>query len=64
MDNLVLELLEKEKPVVIGHRGAAGLAVENTIVAIRKALELGVKIVEVDVRLTSDRKIVVSTTRI
>jgi glycerophosphoryl diester phosphodiesterase len=59
MDNLVLELLEKEKPVVIGHRGAAGLAVENTIVAIRKALELGVKIVEVDVRLTSDRKIVV-----
>ena len=59
MGNLVLDLLEKEKPVVIGHRGAAGLAVENTISAVRKALELGVKIVEVDVRLTSDKKVVV-----
>lgn len=39
---------------VTGHRGAAGLAPENTLVSVRKALELGVDRVEVDVQQTKD----------
>ncbi len=39
---------------VIGHRGAAGLAPENTLAAISKALEIGVDGVELDVQLSAD----------
>ena len=39
---------------VIGHRGAAGLAPENTLKSIRVAVELGVEYVEFDVRRTRD----------
>ena len=44
---------------VTGHRGAAGLEPENTLRSIRKAIELGVDQVEVDVHLTKDGEIVV-----
>ena len=39
---------------VIGHRGAAGLAYENTLPSVAAALQLGVDVVEVDVQLTAD----------
>jgi glycerophosphoryl diester phosphodiesterase len=41
-------------PPVIGHRGAAGAAPENTLASIRKARELGVSWIEFDVKLTKD----------
>ena len=41
-------------PRVIGHRGAAGHAPENTLASLRVAAELGVTMVEVDVKLTAD----------
>jgi len=41
-------------PRVIGHRGAAGAAPENTLAAIRKAKELGASWIEFDVKLTGD----------
>lgn len=44
---------------VIGHRGAAGLAPENTLAAFRKALDLGVDGLEMDVLLTADGEVVV-----
>lgn len=41
-------------PRVIGHRGAAGLAPENTVASFRKAAEVGVRWVEFDVHLSAD----------
>jgi glycerophosphoryl diester phosphodiesterase len=41
-------------PKVIGHRGAAGHAPENTIASLRKAAELGAGWVEFDVKLSRD----------
>lgn len=41
-------------PFVIAHRGAAGIAPENTLAAISRAADLGARWVEVDVRCTAD----------
>jgi len=43
----------------IGHRGAAGLAPQNTLRAFQRALDLGVDAVEFDVRQTRDGALVV-----
>ncbi|MEO8863370.1 MAG: glycerophosphodiester phosphodiesterase family protein [Candidatus Saccharimonadales bacterium] len=48
---------------IIGHRGAAGLALENTLESIIAATEAGVDGVEVDVRVTKDKKLVLSHDR-
>lgn len=40
--------------LVIGHRGAAGLAPENSLESLRAGVEAGADILEFDVRLTSD----------
>ena len=47
------------RPLVIAHRGGAGLAPENTLHAFEKAVNLGVDVLEIDVRSTSDGAIVV-----
>lgn len=39
---------------VIAHRGFAGVAPENTLVAFQQALEIGVDMVELDVQLSQD----------
>ena len=41
-------------PKIIGHRGACGHAPENTLASLKKAAELGLTSVEIDVMLTSD----------
>ena len=43
----------------IGHRGACGYEPENTHRSFKKAIELGVDMVECDVWLTKDKKVVV-----
>lgn len=42
-----------------GHRGARGLAPENTLPAYQKVLELGVNYIDMDVMMTRDKVIVV-----
>ncbi len=43
---------------ITAHRGASGLAPENTWAAIDKAVELGCDGIEIDVQVTSDGKVV------
>ncbi len=45
---------------IIGHRGAAGLATENTIASFVAAQAAGVDVLEFDLRLTKDQQIVVN----
>jgi glycerophosphoryl diester phosphodiesterase len=44
---------------IIAHRGASSLAPENTILAIQKALDMRAVWIEIDCRLTKDRRVVV-----
>jgi glycerophosphoryl diester phosphodiesterase len=44
---------------VIAHRGACTMAPENTLAAMRKAIDMGADLVEMDVRTTADGHIVV-----
>jgi len=41
-------------PLIIAHRGGAGIAPENTIIAIETAKALRVDCIEIDIRMTSD----------
>lgn len=43
----------------VGHRGARAYAPENTLTSFKKALEIGVEAVELDVRKTKDNHLVV-----
>jgi len=45
---------------IIGHRGARGLAPENTIASIEKAIEHGVDEIEFDIRLTGDNLVILN----
>lgn len=45
-------------PWIVGHRGAAGEATENTAASVALAVEQGADLVEVDVQLTADNQLV------
>lgn len=47
-----------DRPLVIAHRGGAALWPENSLTAFRNAVKLGVPILEFDLVLTKDNKIV------
>lgn len=57
MSNQVLA--QTRKTLNIAHRGASGSAPENTLAAIKKALEIGADIIEIDVHLSSDNQLIV-----
>lgn len=52
-------LAGKHRPIVVGHRGVPALHQENTLAGFRRAVALGVPAIELDVRLTRDRRAVV-----
>jgi glycerophosphoryl diester phosphodiesterase len=54
-----LRLLESRRPLVIGHRGFAHLAPENTLPSFKLALEAGADVVELDCRQTRDGQLIV-----
>lgn len=51
--------LKNKEFEIIAHKGASGIAPENTIPAIVKALEMGVDMIEIDVQQTKDEHIIV-----
>ncbi|MEC0231614.1 glycerophosphodiester phosphodiesterase [Paenibacillus alba] len=51
--------MQTQHPIIIGHRGAAGEAPENTLASFALALEQGAQGIELDVHLTKDGEIVV-----
>jgi glycerophosphoryl diester phosphodiesterase len=60
MDEMKIPYWKGKHPVmVIAHRGFSGAAPENTLAAFRKAVEVGSDMVELDVQLSKDGKVVV-----
>jgi glycerophosphoryl diester phosphodiesterase len=47
------------RPLIIAHRGASSLARENTIESFEKAIEIGVDMIEFDVRRAKDHALIV-----
>ncbi len=45
--------------MIMGHRGAAALEPENTLLSIARAMEVGVDAVEIDVHLSKDKELMV-----
>ncbi|MDE0471146.1 MAG: glycerophosphodiester phosphodiesterase family protein [Ekhidna sp.] len=54
-----VERLAGKDFTIIAHKGASGLAPENTMAAFKKALELNVDQIEMDVRHTADEEIII-----
>ena len=50
--------MSQPMPTLIGHRGVASEAPENTAASIRKAAELGIRWIELDVTLAGDHSLV------
>lgn len=53
------KMTESSRPLVIAHRGGAGLFPENTLYAFEQSHRIGVDILELDIRATKDGKVVV-----
>jgi glycerophosphoryl diester phosphodiesterase len=48
-----------KRPLIIAHRGFSSCHLENTLAAVRAAIELGVDFVEIDVQETRDGELIV-----
>jgi glycerophosphoryl diester phosphodiesterase len=59
LSQMLVTRFEDRRSFVVGHRGAAGLAPENTIPAIEVGIRHGVHAIEVDVHRTRDGRLVV-----
>ncbi len=56
---ILIASCDRHSPLVIGHRGAMGHETENTLASVKKALDLGVDMIEVDVFKIKSGEIVV-----
>ena len=52
-------LAPKARPLIVGHRGVPTLHQENTLAGFRRAVELGIPAIELDVLMTKDYRAVV-----
>lgn len=52
------EFVERKKVFIAAHRGASGIAPENTIAAYEEAIKGGAEMIEIDVQMTFDKKII------
>lgn len=50
---------EIKRLIVVAHRGGAALGPENTLAAIKKGMEAGADMIEIDIHQTADGKVVV-----
>jgi glycerophosphoryl diester phosphodiesterase len=57
--NPSLDLARFTRPLLIGHRGYPALCPENTLASFEGAMQAGCDMIELDVTLTGDRKVVV-----
>ena len=57
--NPPLDLSRYSNPLLIGHRGYPARYPENTMASFRGAMEAGCDMIELDVTITKDRRIVV-----
>jgi glycerophosphoryl diester phosphodiesterase len=57
--NPSLDLARFTRPLLIGHRGYPALCPENTLASFEGAMQAGCDMIELDVTLTKDRKVVV-----
>jgi glycerophosphoryl diester phosphodiesterase len=65
LQNQILRTSPVKPPLVIAHRGASGLAPENTIAAFKLALAMGADGIELDIHLSADgNPVVIHDTRI
>ena len=51
--------MRNKKQIIEAHRGASGYCYQNTIESFDKALELKADAIELDIRRTKDKKIIV-----
>ncbi|WP_428661978.1 glycerophosphodiester phosphodiesterase family protein [Runella sp.] len=54
-----MQFVNPDKKRIIAHRGGSGLAPENTLEAIKNALSINAKTIEIDIRQTKDNVLVV-----
>jgi glycerophosphoryl diester phosphodiesterase len=55
----MLDVNNFSNPIIMAHRGASAVAPENTLAAFNIAVSMGADAVEMDVKLTSDKEVVV-----
>ena len=60
LPSLVVSPAQRPAPDIQGHRGCRGLMPENTIPAMRRALELGVTTLEMDAAISQDGQVLLS----
>jgi glycerophosphoryl diester phosphodiesterase len=59
MEKFLCDLKTAKRPLIIAHRGYRARYPENTLAAFEAAIDAGADMIELDVLLTKDRKIVV-----
>ena len=56
---LIHKYLKNKTPLAIAHRGGSNFGIENTMEAFASAINMGFNIIETDIQITKDKKLVV-----